>query len=91
MEFWEFLLVMVIVMPIVVMWIACLIDAIMRPDISGWAKAAWMLAILFFPLIGSIVYVVTRPPLVSGGPTISAVSPVNDAWGVDPNSLPNPR
>lgn len=53
MEWWEFFLVMIVVMPIVVMWVACLIDIIGRPDISGWAKAGWMLGVLFFPLVGS--------------------------------------
>jgi hypothetical protein len=61
MEFWEFFLVMAIVLPIMVLWLGCIIDVISRPDISGWSKAAWMLFILFLPLIGAIVYAITRP------------------------------
>lgn len=91
MEWWEFFLVMIVVMPIVVMWIACLIDVIARPDLSGFAKAAWMLGIIFFPLIGSIVYVIMRPPLIDGKVTGLATAPMEDVWGTDPNSLPNPR
>ncbi|MGE0058566.1 MAG: PLDc N-terminal domain-containing protein [Dehalococcoidia bacterium] len=85
MEWWEFFLVMIVVMPIVVMWVACLIDIIGRPDISGWAKAGWMLGVLFFPLVGSIIYVIMRPALVRG------TRAYDDIWGTDPNSLPNPR
>lgn len=86
MEWWEFLLVLAITLPIMVMWVACLIDAIARPDLSGWAKAAWMLFILFFPLFGSLIYVITRPALVP-----PERSGIDATWGVDPNSLPNPR
>lgn len=86
MEWWEFLLVLAITLPIMVMWIACLIDAIARPDLSGWVKAAWMLFILFFPLVGSLVYVITRPTMI-----ISDRRGIDATWGVDPNSLPNPR
>lgn len=64
MEWWEFFIVMIVVLPIMVLWLSCMIDAIMRPDISGWGKAAWMLFILFLPLIGSIVYIVTRPAII---------------------------
>jgi hypothetical protein len=87
MEWWEFFLVLIVVMPIVVMWIACLIDVISRPDLSGWAKAAWMLFILFLPLIGSITYVIMRPALVVGR------SSLDDVWGSgnDPSGLTYPR
>ena len=64
MNFWEFMLVMAITLPIMVMWLGCIIDIIGRPDISGWAKAGWMLFVLFLPLIGAIVYAVTRPKLI---------------------------
>lgn len=86
MEWWEFFLVMIVVMPIVVMWVACLIDVISRPDLSGVAKALWMLGIIFFPLIGSILYVIMRPPVIQGRP-----GTLDDVWGTDPNSLTNPR
>jgi hypothetical protein len=83
MEWWEFFLVLLVVMPIVTMWIACLIDMIMRPDLSGWAKAAWMLGVIFFPLIGSLIYVIVRPPLASG---LSSPDPMlMRGMGSDPN------
>jgi hypothetical protein len=54
MELWEFVLAMVIVLPIMVLWLGCIIDVIARPDISGWSKALWVLFILFLPIIGSL-------------------------------------
>jgi hypothetical protein len=40
-----------------------LIDNFRRSDHSGWAKAGWMLVLIFVPLIGAIAYIVTRPPV----------------------------
>jgi hypothetical protein len=64
MDFWEFFLAMTIILPIMVLWIGCIIDVVGRPDISGWKKAGWMLFIIFLPLIGSIIYAIVRPRLI---------------------------
>jgi hypothetical protein len=37
-----------------------LIQIFRRPDLSGWAKAAWLLFVIFVPLIGVVAYLVTR-------------------------------
>jgi hypothetical protein len=29
-------------------------------ELSGWAKAGWLVGLIFFPLIGSLVYLVVR-------------------------------
>jgi hypothetical protein len=96
MEWWEFFLVLIVVMPIVTLWISCLIDIIMRPDLSGWSKAAWMLGVIFFPLFGAIIYVIVRPPLASGltSPDPALVRDMaspDPTLQIDPGSLPNPR
>jgi hypothetical protein len=64
MEWWEFFLVMLVFMPVLVLWLGCIIDAIGRPDMSGWTKALWVLFILFLPLIGALVYVIMRPAVI---------------------------
>jgi phospholipase D-like protein len=56
-----------------VIWIAVLFmilaDNFRRPDHSGWAKAGWTLFVIFVPLIGVIVYVVTRPDIMAQSKT----------------------
>lgn len=51
-----------------VIWIAVLFmilaDNFRRADHSGWAKAGWTLFVIFVPLIGVIVYLVTRPDIM---------------------------
>jgi len=48
-----------------VIWIWLLImilaDNFRRNDQTGWAKAGWTLFVIFLPLIGVLVYMVSRP------------------------------
>jgi membrane protein implicated in regulation of membrane protease activity len=47
-----------------VIWIWILIavfaDIFRSPDLSGWAKALWLLFVLFIPLVGVLVYMIVR-------------------------------
>jgi ABC-type multidrug transport system fused ATPase/permease subunit len=31
-------------------------------ELSGWAKALWILLLIIFPLIGSLIYIIVRGP-----------------------------
>jgi hypothetical protein len=53
--FWVFLLAIWFYLLIVIF-----MDLFQR-DMSGWAKAAWVIAIILFPLIGILIYLITRP------------------------------
>jgi hypothetical protein len=45
-----------------IVWIFIAIFAdIVRRRMSGWAKAGWIVLIVLLPLVGSLVYVLTRP------------------------------
>jgi phospholipase D-like protein len=48
-----------------VIWIWLLImilaDNFRRTDISGLAKAGWTLFVIFLPLLGVLVYMISRP------------------------------
>jgi hypothetical protein len=48
-----------------VIWIWLLImvlaDVFRRPDSSGWEKAGWTLFVIFLPLLGVLVYMISRP------------------------------
>jgi hypothetical protein len=76
------MLALCIVLPIVVLWIGCVIDVIGRPDISGLTKAGWMLFIIFLPLAGAIVYTIARPRLIAAK-NVSSLEAVN-MHGRDP-------
>src|SRR5262249_55923052 len=43
-------------------WVVMLlVDNFRRTDHSGGAKAGWALLIIFFPIVGAIIYTVARP------------------------------
>jgi hypothetical protein len=42
--------------------IRTLVDLFGRHDLSGWAKAAWVVFICLIPLIGVLTYLLVRPP-----------------------------
>ena len=54
--FWVFLLAIWFYLLIVIF-----MDLFSRHDLSGWAKAAWTIGIIIFPLIGILIYLITRP------------------------------
>ncbi len=39
----------------------CFVDNFRRRDHHGLAKAGWTVLILFFPVIGALIYVIARP------------------------------
>jgi hypothetical protein len=58
--FWSILLFALFALWVfVVIWV--FIDDFRRTDHSGWAKALWVLFIIFVPVIGVFAYLVTRP------------------------------
>ncbi len=42
------------------MFIALFADVVRR-DISGWAKAGWIILMIVFPFVGALIYVIARP------------------------------
>jgi hypothetical protein len=43
------------------MFIGAFTDIIRRADLSGWSKAGWIAMICILPLLGVLLYMVTRP------------------------------
>ena len=64
MDWWEIILFVVVITPIIVLWLGCVLDAITRPDLSGAMKVLWILAVLLFPIVGSLVYILVRPTVI---------------------------
>jgi len=54
---WDILIFMVFVIWIW-MVILALIDIFSRPDLSGWAKAAWVVFIIVLPFLGVLCYLI---------------------------------
>ena len=48
------------------MFIVTVADVFKRDDLSGWAKAGWLILLFWLPLIGVLVYVVTKPASLRG-------------------------
>ncbi|MGI5834907.1 MAG: SHOCT domain-containing protein [Chloroflexota bacterium] len=66
MTFWDLLWFFFIVVPLTLLWIFTMVDVFSRPDLSGWAKALWVVAIIVLPWLGVLVYLIARPPTVAG-------------------------
>jgi hypothetical protein len=45
---------------------------IFRRDMSGWAKAGWILVIFVLPLFGALIYLIVHPRIAGGGARGSA-------------------
>ena len=44
-------------------WIVIVIlaDVFRRRDISGWAKAAWIVVLIVLPFLGVLIYTISQP------------------------------
>lgn len=60
-EFWWGLIWLTLFIPLMFLWGFALWDIFSRHDMRGWAKALWALAIVFFPIVGLLVYYIARP------------------------------
>ena len=54
---------------VVIVSIAAIVDAVRRRDLTGGAKALWIVLIVVLPLIGTIIYVIARPKIGDYGGT----------------------
>jgi predicted membrane channel-forming protein YqfA (hemolysin III family) len=48
------------------MFIAAFADIFRRDDLTGWAKAWWIILIVILPFLGILIYVIARPKVVGG-------------------------
>jgi predicted membrane channel-forming protein YqfA (hemolysin III family) len=46
---------------LIAMFIMVFADIFRRDDLSGLAKAMWILLLVVFPLVGVLIYVIVRP------------------------------
>jgi hypothetical protein len=62
MSFGELFFILLIFIPLIMLWIFALVDLFRRKDLDGWVKALWAIAILVFPILGMLIYFITRKP-----------------------------
>lgn len=63
--FWSVLFVMFIALPLLFIWGFAIVDLFTRPDLSGISKLLWLMLIVFLPLIGTILYYLFRPAIIT--------------------------
>ena len=61
MDFWDFFWLLLIYVPLMLLWGTAIVDIFMRDDIGGVRKAVWVVFVVALPLLGTLVYLVTRP------------------------------
>ena len=63
------------------MFIMVFADIIRRKDLSGGAKAGWLLLIFIVPLIGILIYLIARPSIVDAREMSSSAGQVQGSAG----------
>lgn len=61
MRFWDFFILLLIYIPLIMIWTFSLLDIFRRDDLSGGWKALWVVVIILLPLIGTLIYLIVRP------------------------------
>ena len=59
--FWSVLVVMFIIVPLLLVWFFAIVDLFMRADLRGISKVLWLFGIVFFPVLGTLLYFITKP------------------------------
>ena len=60
--FWETFFLFLIFLPLAMIWAFALIDVFRRDDLGGGWKAIWVACIILVPFLGTLIYLITRPP-----------------------------
>jgi uncharacterized membrane protein YcjF (UPF0283 family) len=50
---------------VIIMYVHVVVDIFRSRDLSGWAKAGWLVVLLVLPLIGLLIYVIARGPAMT--------------------------
>jgi Phospholipase_D-nuclease N-terminal len=61
-SFWDTFFLLLIFLPLVLLWAFALVDIFRRDDINGPWKATWIACVILVPFLGTLVYMIVRPP-----------------------------
>ena len=59
--FWMAMLTLFVFMPVLLLWLFAIVDLFGRADMGGLGKVLWLFAILFLPIVGTLMYYLFRP------------------------------
>lgn len=62
MDWYEVLWILLITIPLTLIWVYAIIDLFRRDDLSNVATALWLVVIVLFPVLGTLAYLIFRPP-----------------------------
>lgn len=62
MSFWDFFVLLLIYVPLMLLWASALIDIFRRDDMSGVSKALWVVCVILVPFFGTLIYLLIRRP-----------------------------
>ena len=62
--FWTMAIIFFWVIAIMI-WFRCFIDLFGRQDMTGVMKGIWIVALIFIPWLGALVYIITRPKVTA--------------------------
>jgi hypothetical protein len=85
--FWEVMIWLVMVMfwaLFLCIFIGVLMDIFRRRDLSGIAKAAWLVGIIVLPLLGCLIYMIVRPPMATYEQDMETLQAQRRAMGYSP-------
>ena len=58
---WDLILLFFVFIPAAILWFRTVIDIFDRKDLSGGMKVLWLLGVFIVPLLGALVYILSRP------------------------------
>ena len=80
MDFWDAFFLLAIFIPLTILWVTCILDLVLRRgDMSGWARAAWVAAIIVLPALGSLAYIAVGRLPASSSAEAPTSSPRDEA------------
>ena len=62
--FWTMAIIFFWVIAIMI-WFRCFMDLFGRDDLTGVMKGIWIVALIFIPWLGALVYIITRPKVTA--------------------------
>ena len=57
---WASFIIFFVIMPLIMLWVFALADLFLRKGMSVISRVIWLLVIVWLPILGPLIYLVTR-------------------------------